>query len=160
MKKIFLLLCSITPFLILAQNDSPRQLDASERSMVIDSIGEIMERTYVFPKVGLEIKALLAKKLNEGAYNDITNPVAFSEALTNDIRSVNGDLHMRVRFDPQMVQNIRDMEMNEEDSLRLVKRSAKMGSKTQLWLSGSKDIGRKHRLSKTERIQPCKRRSR
>ena len=117
----FLLLFLLTPLVIIAQNEqSPMPLDAAERAEVVDSIGDILERSYVFPEIGKQLQDLLDKNLTEGAYDDITDPIKFSEVLTQDVQSVNGDLHMRVRFDPQFIQDMRSMEMSEEDSLRLV----------------------------------------
>lgn len=117
----FLLLFLLTPLVITAQNEqSPMPLDAAERAEVVDSIGDILERSYVFPEIGKQLQDLLDKNLTEGAYDDITDPIKFSEVLTQDVQSVNGDLHMRVRFDPQFIQDMRSMEMSEEDSLRLV----------------------------------------
>ena len=117
----FLLLFILTPFLITAQDQqSPMPLDANERAEVVDSIGDILARSYVFPEIGKQLQEKLDKKLEEGAYDGISDPIEFSEVLTQDVQSVNGDLHMRVRFDPQFIQDMRSMEMSEEDSLRLL----------------------------------------
>lgn len=117
----FLLLFLLTPTMIIAQDQqSPMPLDAAERAEVVDSIGDILERSYVFPEIGKQLQDVLDKKLAAGAYDGITDPFEFSEVLTQDVQSVNGDLHMRVRFDPQFIQDMRSMEMSEEDSLRLL----------------------------------------
>ncbi len=117
----FLLLLLLSPLLTTAQDQQPPMpLDAAERAEVVDSIGDILVRTYVFPEIGKQLQELLDKKLDEGAYDGITDPIEFSDVLTQDVQSVNGDLHMRVRFDPQFIQDMRSMEMSEEDSLRLM----------------------------------------
>jgi len=36
-----------------------------------------------------------------GAYDAITDPYAFGEAVTRDLRKVNGDLHLSLRYDPK-----------------------------------------------------------
>ena len=120
MKKwILKFICLITPICLVAQ-DEPEPLTQNEKAEVVDSIGAILQRMYVFPKVGREIKSLIQKKLSDGMYDEISDPSYFAEKLTGDVQSVNGDLHMRVRFDPQFVQDIRSMQFSEEDSLRLL----------------------------------------
>jgi C-terminal processing protease CtpA/Prc len=67
-------------------------------------------------------------KINKGAYKDISDPVQFSEQLTRDIQSINGDRHLNVRFNPEVI-NRRRMATTPEDSIALVERGKRSGQK-------------------------------
>ena len=70
------------------------------RSEVIGAAVAGLAQAYVDPEAGLAIGQGLAAKLKAGAYDQITNPAQFAEAVTRDLRAVNGDLHLGLRFSP------------------------------------------------------------
>ena len=70
------------------------------RSEVIDAAVTGLAEAYVDADVGRTIGQGLQAKLKAGAYNQFTNPAQFAEAVTRDLRAVNGDLHLGLRFSP------------------------------------------------------------
>ena len=70
------------------------------RSEVIDAAAAGLAQGYVDPEAGRTIGQGLVVRLKAGAYDQITNPAQFAEAVTRDLRSVNGDLHLGLRFSP------------------------------------------------------------
>jgi hypothetical protein len=70
------------------------------RSEVIDSAVAGLSQAYVDAEVGRTIGQGLQTKLKAGAYDQITNPAQFAEEVTRDLRGVNGDLHLGLRFSP------------------------------------------------------------
>lgn len=82
-------------------------LTAARKADVVKTLAEILEKQYVFPEKGLEMKNLLQKKQKEGAYNSLADVRAFAQALTRDLRSVTKDLHLRVSYSPDQVRAIR-----------------------------------------------------
>lgn len=69
-----------------------------------DEIIEVVERTaklvtehYVFPDVAERIAAHLGDRLRDGRYADVPDPSALGTLVTEDLQSVNGDLHLRLR---------------------------------------------------------------
>lgn len=91
-------------------------LTAREKEVVIDSIGSILQSTYVFPEVATRMKAAIRSRLQQGAYTDISDPEAFANQLTTDLQAVSNDLHLRVRFSPEEVAEQRQA-VTAEDSL-------------------------------------------
>jgi hypothetical protein len=75
-------------------------LDLSKEEMrdVVDRIAELFVNHYVFSDVGQEISTLVLEKLENGDYDRFSGPEEFSTALTEDLRDVNGDKHIRVSF--------------------------------------------------------------
>jgi len=83
----------------------------------------------------------IKNKLKEGAYNKITDPVAFSDALTIDLYSVYHDGHMLVQYvppdaNPKPVVASTSPQVNTEDPLKKIKQ-ANFGLRKAEILSGN-----------------------
>lgn len=59
----------------------PPALDAKMRAEVVKGVGELLQKLYIFPDKAKEMDALLAKKLNEGAYDTFADVQAFARTL-------------------------------------------------------------------------------
>ena len=66
-------------------------VDAATRSTVVDSVTRLLVRHYIDADTARMIGDVLRESLRAGAYDAITNPAAFAEAVTRDLRQVNGD---------------------------------------------------------------------
>ena len=93
---LLLLLFLLVP--AYAQTDPP--VTPEERTAVVERIETLLAERYVFADKGVEAGALVRTRLAEGAYDDLTDPSAFAEALTEDLQHVTADRHMRVRHQP------------------------------------------------------------
>jgi len=82
-------------------NTSTVRLDATKRRAVVDTLGERLRRHYVDADTAAMIADRVRARLTAGAYDTITSPARFAEALTVDLRSVNGDRHLNVTYNPQ-----------------------------------------------------------
>src|SRR5579884_10549 len=79
--------------------DAPdRPIDAAARHAIVEKAAEKVDAFYVYPDVGAKIAAHLRQRDKQGAYNQITSSAEFARALTDDLRSVNHDLHLRVFY--------------------------------------------------------------
>ena len=94
-----LLLSWISAFpAVFAGEGKARVLTAADREQAVTLITDTLEEKYVFPAVADKMKAHVTKRLKKGAYDTLTNPSAFAETLTNDLREICKDKHLRVRF--------------------------------------------------------------
>jgi retinol-binding protein 3 len=75
-------------------------LDAASRGRVIDAAIKALDESYVFPDVAKRMDSTLRTRQKEGAYNSIVGGQAFAAKLTDDLRDVSHDKHLRVRFSP------------------------------------------------------------
>ena len=112
-----LLLLSIS----LSAQDGPKPLSAEEKKEVVDSISAILARDYVFADVGQQIHDHLQAQAKKGAYAEFSNPMEFADQLTEDVRAVNNDLHLRVSFSPDLIADWRST-VNPEDSIAFEER--------------------------------------
>ena len=76
---------------------APPPLDKRLRAEVIDGTCAELERTYVEADTAKLIANVLRQRLTSGAYDQLTDRNLFAQAVTNDLRSLNGDLHLSLR---------------------------------------------------------------
>jgi len=75
---------------------APPALDASVRGQVIDSLSRQLQDYYVYPDVAEKIASALQAKQRRGDYDSIIEPKVFANVLTDDLREVGHDKHLRV----------------------------------------------------------------
>lgn len=73
-------------------------LDQATIRKVIDGIAVKLREDYVFPDKGVQAADALEKALGENAYAGVTDPSKFAVQLTEQLRAITKDSHMRVIF--------------------------------------------------------------
>ena len=98
--RVTLSVCALTltvPIAIAGQSSpSGTAVAAAERSAVVKRAADEIARGYVFDDVGGKMARVILGRLAAGAYDALTDPSLFAEALTRDLQSVNDDRHLRV----------------------------------------------------------------
>ncbi len=79
------------------------KLDSKEQKRTIDSISSNLKANYIFPDVAEKMSKLLAHNFKKNQYQEITDPNQFAERLTEDLRSISKDLHLRVSYAPDQI---------------------------------------------------------
>ena len=92
-----LLAAFIAPVLVAAQ--TPQDSVERARQVVIDSTTTLLLAQYVSDDTARMIVQRVRDQSRGGAYRGLTDS-AFSAAVTRDLRSVNGDLHLRLNVAP------------------------------------------------------------
>lgn len=78
----------------------PPLLTATVRRSVVSTLADRLTRHYVDADTGAMIAKHMRDRLAAGAYDTISSPGRFAEALTVDLRAVNGDRHLNVTYNP------------------------------------------------------------
>ncbi len=91
-----LIVLAVLVFLVGLHDARADQLDRAEKQVVVNRVGKLLSERYIFPEKADLAKATIITALETGAYDGITNPSTFATRLTDDLRSVTHDLHMRV----------------------------------------------------------------
>ncbi len=78
-------------------------LNEKEQKRTIDSIGSYLNANYIFPKVAEEMQQLIQTNFKNDEYKTITDPREFANKLTEDLRSISKDLHLRVNYEPERI---------------------------------------------------------
>lgn len=105
--------------------EAPLPLSTAEKSEVVDSISNILANSYVFPDVGEKISKHLKDKGSSGAYSEISDPIKFAQILTEDVRAINNDKHLRVSFAPERIAEW-SIDLSPEDSMAVVERERRV----------------------------------
>lgn len=74
------------------------EMSAEARREAVERVAELIERNYVSADTGQMIARHLRQRQSAGAYEALTTWPRLAETLTTDVRSVNGDRHLNVRF--------------------------------------------------------------
>lgn len=83
-----------------AAAQEPPSVSAKDRQAIVDDIAKALNKTYVFPDVAKKMEEHLRAQLRGGAYDSLGNLERFTQKLTEDLRSVSHDLHIRVGWAP------------------------------------------------------------
>jgi SpoVK/Ycf46/Vps4 family AAA+-type ATPase len=75
-------------------------IDAAKRAEIIDSVTVTLNKIYVFPDAAEEMEKHIRKQMKNGRYDTLTNTAAFAAVLTENLREICHDLHLRVSFAP------------------------------------------------------------
>jgi hypothetical protein len=71
-------------------------ISAAEARQTANDLAQKLDEGYVFPEVAKRYAAMLRANASSGAYDSIGSADRFAERLTNDLRAVSGDAHLRV----------------------------------------------------------------
>ena len=95
-----LLLAALAP-IASAQNSTA--LDAKTRKDVIEAAIAQLDANYVFPDVAKAMGAAVKQKLDRGEYDNVTDGSTFASLLTEHLRAVSHDKHLRVVWSAERV---------------------------------------------------------
>ena len=78
-------------------------LDAATRRAVIQAAIAQLDTNYVFPDVAARMAASVRERLSRGEYDSVTDGPAFASLLTQHLRAVSNDRHLRVNYSAERV---------------------------------------------------------
>jgi retinol-binding protein 3 len=96
-----------------AQQAAPA-IDATTRQQVIDGAIDHMQRGYIFEDVAAKMAAALRTHAKAGAYDTMTSGADFATALTNHLREVSKDKHLRILYNPAGIASAQPATTEEE----------------------------------------------
>ena len=112
-KVIGILLLSVCTNTAMTQNPTTFNRDNNEVERLINQIADSLEYYYVDAAVGKQIGDYLKTNLSAGIYTEIKEADKLAKQLTEDLRTINGDLHLYVNYHDR---NEQQNEQNEPDN--------------------------------------------
>lgn len=100
----------------LTAADMDVEVDATARARVIDGVAAKLAEFYVFPDVAKKMEAALREHQERGAYDDIRDGERFAAMLTEHLRAVSHDKHLRVDCSPAVVPSDEQREAPENEA--------------------------------------------
>nr|WP_321236765.1 S41 family peptidase [uncultured Psychroserpens sp.] len=83
---------------VYAQQSTIKSVTPKELNTIIDSISVIVKKYYIEPEIGEAIANHIHSKYQKGNYNGITNPQTLADSIQVDLRAINGDVHMSMKY--------------------------------------------------------------
>ena len=83
--------------------DMSLKIDAAERTRVIDGAVAALKEFYIFPETAKKMEAAVRAHLAQGDYDSVTDADQFANVLTEHMREVSHDKHLRVNFSPRVL---------------------------------------------------------
>jgi hypothetical protein len=80
-----------------------RKLDAAARTSAIEGVLRRLNADYIFPDVARKMEQAVRERAARGEYDSITDGNELAIKLTNDLREVSHDLHIRVGYSPDVL---------------------------------------------------------
>jgi ketosteroid isomerase-like protein len=87
----------------LTAADMAIKVDAPTRTRVIDGIVAKLNEFYVFPETATKMAAALHEHQKQGAYDAVVDGDAFAKLLTDHLREISHDRHLRVECVPMVL---------------------------------------------------------
>jgi retinol-binding protein 3 len=94
------------------------QVDAAMRARVIDGVAAKLVELYVYPDVAARMAEALRAHSKDGAYETVDDSIAFAALLTEHLRAVSHDRHLRVMAVPVVLPEGPPPEPSDEDKAR------------------------------------------
>lgn len=76
------------------------KLDAAMRSRVVEGVANKLNEYYVFPEKAKQMAEAVTARQKKGEYDAVTDGETFATMLTDHLREVSKDKHLRVNFNP------------------------------------------------------------
>lgn len=98
------------------QETKKRDLDTEFKTEVVNKINKLMIDHYIFLDKAEKMRDFLNAQLKQGKYKDLNDVHQFARALRRDLIQISKDKHIRVVYDPAMVERIKaGQSQNEQE---------------------------------------------
>jgi len=85
-----------------------------DTSAIVAETSRLLVERYVFPEIGTQVAELLAARLAEGRYGAAGSPKELAVLVTEDLQSVNGDRHLRLKYHAELIAAEQDAAVGAE----------------------------------------------
>ena len=82
------------------KNVHQTELDQQSKEKIINWVCDKLNENYVFPEVAKNMEDYVWKQFKEGKYQQVNSIQELTSVLTQDLRSICKDKHLRVQFNP------------------------------------------------------------
>jgi C-terminal processing protease CtpA/Prc len=75
-------------------------MQQTEIAVIVEKARQLVAEHYVFADLGARLGEALGRCAHEGRYAGVDNPAALATLVTEDLQSLNGDRHLRLKYHP------------------------------------------------------------
>lgn len=96
---LFLMLPSAPALALFEEPKKPAaSLTPELRAQIVEKLGKELQDRYVFPELAKQMQKRVTEKLRAGGYDACADRDAFGQQLTDDLRAIAKDKHLRVGY--------------------------------------------------------------
>jgi hypothetical protein len=117
---IFLALVWLAALPALCQDAKPAALDAAQKQAIVDEVSQVLNKSYIFAETAKKMEEQIRSRLASGAYDKLSDPAAFAQAVHQDLTAVSKDRHLRFQYAPDMAANLKRLQSRNQDEVRAV----------------------------------------
>lgn len=117
--KIILLLVIILGCSHLFSKNEPVNLKPEQIKMTVDSLALFLKNNYVITEKADQLEKMLLDNQKKGVYNNISDPIALTGKLTQDIVGLTKDRHLSVNYDPERISYMTQQKNNDGEAAKL-----------------------------------------
>lgn len=118
MKKVIVILLCLFAIKINAANVENEVLNLDQKKKIIEKIGEILSKNYIYPEKAQSIEQKLVKWLAKEEINAEVDSKKFAMGLSRKLVEITNDLHFTIKADPYLVKQIRDASNPKTEKIR------------------------------------------
>lgn len=110
MKKWFIAIFLFAISASLFAQPAPKELSAEQKKEIIEIVAERLSKNYILPEIAKKYSDHIKSRLKSGAYDRISYAHVFADSVKSDLYKVYKDKHLGVSYNPNMEQNLMNME--------------------------------------------------
>lgn len=127
---IAVFLLTLAPGLLpAARADQPAAIDAKQQQVIIDDISKLLNENYVYAETAGKMANRIQERMKSGAYQKLTDPDEFAEAVYDDLEKVSNDKHLGFSFGPDRAAEILKEQSQNEAEARQAREQQLAGQK-------------------------------
>jgi C-terminal processing protease CtpA/Prc len=92
-----------------------KQVSVTEKSHIVKEISKLLKENYIFLDTAKSMSHYIQTKFSASGYDSVSDAALFAQILTMDLQSISKDRHLRVRYNPEMAKNLKEMKEKGED---------------------------------------------
>ena len=117
---LYVILCTTSALgQVMVRPGPPKVIDALMQAEIIDSVSASLNDTYVFPDVAKAMEKHIRKQYRDQAYKNLTDLLAFTQQLTQDLQSISKDRHLTLMYLTADAPGVQSPDsLSDEDRLR------------------------------------------
>jgi CubicO group peptidase (beta-lactamase class C family) len=120
-------LATLARTLPTANSQSDAQLDAATRSAVIEGALKNLNDAYVFPEAARKMEQAIRERVARKEYEAITSPQLLAAKLTEHLREVSRDKHLRVVYNREILPVEKEPGKEDRERARALAKSRNFG---------------------------------
>ena len=114
---------------LFAQDKSAFQINSASKNTLITNLCKTLNRNYVYPEKAKSMIEFLVQQNVKGIYDSLRNENELANRVTKDLRSIYGDKHLRIDYNPELEKEILEFLSSKKGSKKITSEDIEIDKK-------------------------------